>query len=240
MFFEGNDLADLGREYKELQEYLTKGKRYLRGRRKQTSLLRALCELSSARWDRLPEPQLEPNACFQSASGPVPVTLSLPPGPVSTLPTNAIRALEFFMTGYARFAKQHRVRPWLAYMPSKPTVLRGLLSFPEESGSAWREWPASDLPDYVKADCARHGIRFINLTPTLVAETQRTRQLLYNAMYDTHLNRHGAKVVALELARQLGPVVRESLRTRTNPARDTTAAPPQITPPALPPAAAGE
>ena len=240
MFFEGNDLADLGREYKELQEYLTKGKRYLRGRRKQTSLLRALCELSSARWDRLPEPQLEPNACFQSASGPVPVTLSLPPGPVSTLPTNAIRALEFFMTGYARFAKQHRVRPWLAYMPSKPTVLRGLLSFPEESGSAWREWPASDLPDYVKADCARHGIRFINLTPTLVAETQRTRQLLYNAMYDTHLNRHGAKVVALELARQLGPAIRASRREKARPPGDTAAAPPRITPPALPPAAAGE
>lgn len=237
VFFEGNDLADLGREYRELQEYLKTGKRYPRGRRKQTSLLRALCELSLTRPDRSPAPGLDPSAYFQSVHGPVPVTLSLPPGLVSALPTNTTHALEFFMNGYARFAKQHQVRPWLAYMPSKPTVLRGLLSFPETSDAVWREGPASDLPDYVKERCAQHGIRFINLVPVLVRETRRTGQLLYNAMYDTHLNQRGAKVVALEVARHLAPATRESRRERTPPPSDTAAVPEPLTPRPRPSAA---
>lgn len=237
VFFEGNDLADLDREYRELQEYLKTGQRYLRGRRRQTSLLRALCELGLARTDDSPPPRLDPNAYFRSASGPVPVTLDLPLGLVSALPTNVVRGFEFFLAGYARFAKQHRVRPWLVYLPSKPTVLRGLLSFPEESGSVWQDSPVSDLPDFVKAGCGRHGIRFINLTPALVSETWRTRRLLYNALFDTHLNQRGAKVVAQELARRLGRAIRESRRERAQPPADTAAVPPRLRPAAHPSAA---
>lgn len=237
VFFEGNDLADLDREYLELQEYLKTGQRHLRGRRKQTSLLRALCELGLARTDDSPAPRLDPDAYFQSAGGPVPVTLDLPLGLVSALPTNVVHGFEFFLTGYARFAKQHHVRPWLVYLPSKPTVLRGLLSFPEASGSVWEEGPVSDLPDFVKAGCARHGIRFINLIPALVNETWRTRRLLYNALFDTHLNQRGAKVVAQELARQLGPAIRESRRERARPPADTAAVLPRLTPAVHPSAA---
>ena len=42
----------------------------------------------------------------------------------------------------------------------------------------------------------RHGIRFIDLTPALVTETRATGSLLFNTMYDCHLNRRGSHVVA--------------------------------------------
>ena len=43
---------------------------------------------------------------------------------------------------------------------------------------------------------------FIDLTPALVRETRQGR-LTYNAIRDTHLNRHGATVVAQALAEAL-------------------------------------
>ncbi|MGC8990386.1 MAG: hypothetical protein ACP5MD_09715, partial [Verrucomicrobiia bacterium] len=51
--------------------------------------------------------------------------------------------------------------------------------------------------------CAKHGIRFVDLTPSLRQETHRSGELLFNALYDTHLNARGSAFVAEELAKQL-------------------------------------
>ena len=47
--------------------------------------------------------------------------------------------------------------------------------------------------------------RELDLTPILRAETDARRDLLYNGLYDTHLNQRGAEVVANALARWLQP-----------------------------------
>ena len=57
------------------------------------------------------------------------------------------------------------------------------------------------------AHSAEHGIRFHDLTPALQAEATSSGELLYNTMYDTHLNARGSRVVGAELARILGPEV---------------------------------
>lgn len=62
-----------------------------------------------------------------------------------------------------------------------------------------------NLPSAVDEKCSRLGIRFIDLTPTLAEESKRTGQLLYNSVFDSHLNAHGSEIVAKALAERLSP-----------------------------------
>ena len=66
-----------------------------------------------------------------------------------------------------------------------------------------RDWQPTDFPSYVQELAQKHGMRFIDLTPALVAEAQATGSLLYNTMYDCHLNRRGSEVVAATLIEAL-------------------------------------
>jgi hypothetical protein len=88
-------------------------------------------------------------------------------------------------------------------MPSKERVLHGQVRFADGANQALRDWQPGDLPGVIGALCEDRGINFIDLTPALVNETNRTRQLLFNAIYDTHLNAAGARVVADVMARYL-------------------------------------
>lgn len=59
------------------------------------------------------------------------------------------------------------------------------------------------LPLAIAEKCSRYGIRFIDLTPALVEEGTRSGELLYNHVFDTHLNARGSEVVAKVLAGRL-------------------------------------
>jgi hypothetical protein len=110
--------------------------------------------------------------------------------------------LNHFFRQYADFGKKSRqITVWLAYMPSKRRVLHGQVQFSESASEKLKSWQPTDLPEVISGLCDQYGIKFIDLTSALVRETAHNKQLLYNSIYDTHLNSHGSLVVGQELAR---------------------------------------
>ncbi len=208
VFYEGNDMEDLRREQADWQHFQRTGQRPHREVHRQTSLLRALGE-RLRRTDSL-APPLPVDAWFQSAHGRVAVTLQPPSRSRADQPAEALQALATFADRYAAFARQHGLRPWLAYMPCKQRVWHGRLEFSAAAAENIKTWQPNDLPAVVAAECDRAGIGFIDLTPALREATDRTGELLFNTIYDTHLNAGGSAVVAEALARALavGPPAR--------------------------------
>lgn len=205
VFYEGNDLQDLGWEQRALAFHARTGKRGYRNLRRQTSPLGALYEF----WFRPPPRRgaadlAIPVHQFQGRDGPQPVTLPpFAPDP-SLLEPALVQAWEDFLRRYRAFGSRHGVEVWLAYMPCKARVLHGMvqpLATDEEAQAAWIPTP---LPDWIADGCRRHGIRFIDVTPALRRSAVEDRTNPYNGMVDTHLNALGSALVARELAAHLG------------------------------------
>jgi len=203
VFFEGNDLPDAAREAQALRTFQATGRREYRHFEKQTSLLRAayrlLRRLARGEWQH---ERLFRNAYFAASDGEQPVSVHYAP-PRSDQVTDETRTLlDETFAAWARTARTQDLRPWLVYMPCKRRVLDGRLRFTEDAPQELVGWHPTDLPHLVQALAERHGIGFIDATPGLSEETRRGR-LTYNPVWDTHLNRLGAEVVARTLADSL-------------------------------------
>lgn len=114
-----------------------------------------------------------------------------------------MRQLDYFLNTYDAFRRDRHLTAWLAYMPSKERVLHGHVRFADGASEQLRNWQPGDLAGVIAMLCGQRGINFIDLTPALVNETNSKGQLVYNGIYDTHLNAAGSQVVAKELARRL-------------------------------------
>lgn len=198
VFYEGNDLKDLDREYAELERWRRTGERDYRTFRKQTSFLRAAARLLQQSINRIDYA----TAFYKWRQGTVPVTLlDTPPGGAQ-ISGETRQHLDYFFSQYAEFGKQHGLSLWLAYMPSKLRVLHGHLEFLDGAPVAVRSWTPTDLPQAISSLCDQFAVRFVDLTPALLAENKD--HLVYNTIYDTHLNTFGSQAVARELARFIG------------------------------------
>jgi hypothetical protein len=204
VFFEGNDLSDLAGEYESLTHWNESGERPYREFKTQPSLLRALVHALRPIHQRL-SPGSEANPVtgyFKSATGNIPVTLTCAPPAHRQLPNEAMHQLHYFFDQYASFAHRRHVTAFLTYMPCKRRVLHGLVDFPESAPEEIKNWQPTDLPEVISALCEQYEITFMDMTPALVQETGGNRELLYNSIYDTHLNRQGSLIVGQELLRQ--------------------------------------
>jgi hypothetical protein len=206
VFFEGNDLSDLDREYQGLRQYRETGRRERREFTKQVSFVRAVNELMHVAEMRAKPPQFV-DAYFRSASGDVPVTLTYTPPGRSGLGTDTLQQLEYFFAQYQKFGATRHLRISLAYVPCKTRVLYGHLRFTENTAPRLRDWQPSDLPEVIKELATAHGVEFIDLTPSLVAATAARGELLYNTIFDSHFNARGSAVVAKQLTAVLGPAL---------------------------------
>lgn len=202
VFFEGNDLDDLDREYTSLVRWQETGQREYREFKKQPSVFIAFRRLLNplALPDRPNDPR---HAYFKSANGDVAVTLLYAPPDSAEISNETTSAFNYFCKQYALFGKQRNITIWLAYMPCKERVLHGQMRFSDKASEKFKNWQPNDLPKMIAKLSEQSGIRFIDLTPALVEETKSKKELLYNALYDSHLNSLGSQVVAREIARHL-------------------------------------
>jgi len=204
VFFEGNDLENLDAEDEALTRWKETGHREFREFTRQPSLVRALQQVFTRVFSISKSSEQSPvSAYFASAQGDVPVTLDHTPPGRTGLPEPTRRRLDTVFGQYAELGRARSLRVWMAYMPIKQRVHDGQLAFAAAATDGQRTWRPSDLPGVISELCERHGIRFIDLTPALVADAHRNGRLLYNSLWDMHLNADGSRVVGEELARRL-------------------------------------
>lgn len=205
VFFEGNDLDDIDVEYRAWMRWKETGERDYREFRKQPSFVRAIRELIE---DLLtPDPRVRSasdsvSAYFESSEGDIPVMFNYTPPGRGELPKESMDQLEYFFAQYAAFGTDRNLTKWIAYVPCKRRVLHGQVEFAESAPESMQTWQPGDLPVVIAELCDLVGVRFIDLTPALIEETTRSKQLLYNSVYETHLDRQGSAVVGRELSRQ--------------------------------------
>lgn len=221
VFFEGNDLVDLAAERAALQRRRQSGTRPERVIAPQTSLLRHLRERllsepslpSAPDWDGFLERH---QAWFRSEGGEIPVTLNFRPPGHDDMPER--QAFEDALAAFAGTAERLGAAAWLVYMPCKRRALDGHLRFAKSTVPELVRWRPTDLPDYARRVAVGLGLHFIDLTPAFGAEAARGR-LLYNGLWDTHLNRAGShltgKLIAdAVLARGTGPSAADPARVQ--------------------------
>ncbi len=208
-FFEGNDLADVVREGRQMRAARARAaqglapvdkRALLAALEPQSSFLLALRRaIASLSQDRAP---LLPNARFAGAAGPVPVTVTYTPASLAESSGEVRQQLEAALRAWARTARAAGAEPWLLFLPTKRRVLHGRLDFEPDSPESLRFWTPSPLPEELRKLAEALEIRFLDATPSLVGEAAEGR-LPYEAVWDTHLDRHGAEVVARVLEEAL-------------------------------------
>jgi hypothetical protein len=174
------------------------GQRDYREFSKQPSLVRALYKVVERVWPK----QSNPITAYFKSSQDIPVSLNYTPPGRAQLSKETMHHLNYFFKQYDDFGKERQITVWLAYMPCKERVLHGQVEFSASAAEKFKNWQPTDLPEVISGLCDQYGIKFIDLTPALIRETSHNKQLLYNSIYDTHLNSHGSLVVGQELARQ--------------------------------------
>ena len=222
VFFEGNDPLETAVERRNLLRFRATGERPMREFERQTSLVRALYgalagpeprrvhRLDAAVFTGRGAGRGEPLSVF-FAPRPLPeITQQLldhyaardpaseagPDLETTRREVDVEAALEQAFSELAQVVEDHGARAWVAFMPCKARVHHGQLEFTERALPSVRDWQPTDFPGEVRALAERHRIQFVDLTPALVADAREHGALLYNTMYDCHLNRRGSRVVA--------------------------------------------
>lgn len=201
VFYEGNDLEDLAHEFTALVRFRKTGERDFREFKRQPSPMKALVKLLGRTKRALSNPS---DAYFKSSQGHVSVTLGAVTQEKSWLLHETRNHLKYFFREYGDFKKGHGwITAWLAFLPVKRSVLYDHIEFPPDTRVELKSPQPTGLTKILSGYCEEYGIRFIDLTPALISETNRSKQLLYNSLHDTHLNSLGSLIVGHELARNL-------------------------------------
>jgi hypothetical protein len=199
VFFEGNDLDDLDDEYKNLDNWKRTGQRRYREFKTDASLIRAIYRYLRG-FERSLQKSDSVEGYFKSPDGLIPISVAYAPPGSAELSPASVAELKYFFRQYAAFGQAKGVRVWLAYMPCIFRVLHGHIQFRPGINPKKVNWQPTDLPQLISRLAASHGVHFIDLTSALRKENES--HLVFNPVYDTHLNRLGSLAVARELARE--------------------------------------
>jgi hypothetical protein len=206
-FFEGNDVEDNRREYVDLQTFQKRGERPYRELKHQTSLFKHFLYLAKL----LSKPKVVPrslaNARWVHEQRTIPMTLFYAPPAPETLTTEEKDALELAVGQWAAGCRELELDAWLLYLPSKVRSLYGQIEFVPMANAASADpavinWRPNSLPEHVAQLCTRYGVKFLDATPCL-REASQSGLLPYNAIFDTHLNKEGCRLVGELLAEAL-------------------------------------
>lgn len=207
VFYEGNDVGDMDMEYRAIKHLEKTGKREYREIKAQSSILLAFYGTLEFLRHKVHPPKKTMaqmmTAYFTTPEGKVPLTLNYTPPGRKDLNPESVEQFNYFFSQYQKFGKDKNLTTWFAYMPGKERVLHGEMELVPDANEKFKNWQPTDLPEYTAELCHLYGIRYINLTPALLKETREKHVLVYNTLYDTHLNERGSEIVAEELAKNL-------------------------------------
>lgn len=201
-FFEGNDIDDDAREYRDLQNFRTTGQRPYREVGRETSLFKTfyLFVKNLRHFSLQPRSYATASWVFDGKKTPVSIYYA-PPAPESLSKTEN-EALRAALDGWAKVNRDLGIEPWLLYLPYKRRVLHGALEFKADADPEIVNWEPNGLPEFIERLCKQRGIKFIDSTAALV-ESCKKGMLTHNTIYDTHLNREGNRIVGELLAKTL-------------------------------------
>jgi hypothetical protein len=173
VFFEGNDITDLEREQRDIDTFERTGKRPVRDIDTQSSVFKTLRRYAGD----LINPPVRPrrkfqNAWFASTARDIGVSVGAPAHMVSdklTPPT--VDALKSCLAEWSRMARDHGATAWLAYMPSKRRALAPGLRFTDNANPDSINWKPGDILQFLETLCEKHDVRFVDLTPALIAQS---------------------------------------------------------------------
>jgi hypothetical protein len=201
VFFEGNDLLDVGRW---LDAHAGKGNLDPSATRfRDRSLLHNLGSRIAVAFERhggedAPEARAR-RGVFTRTTPPLDLYFAFAGEPLTSEDLAHLEpALQSIRAG-AELARAHGARFLLAYAPIKFRVYQGLCTFSPDSLPA--KWSCNDLPARVARACADAGIDFLDLTSGLRAAAERGELVYFQD--DGHWNSKGQEVVARLLAERL-------------------------------------
>lgn len=202
-FFEGNDVMDAEQESRDLATFQSTGQRPYRKAGPQTSFLKAVYRLAKTRV-HFDQDQRYQNAVFTAGGKELGITLQWPPLPPDprTMSAERMQVIVRCLDAWQAAAKKQGVQPWLLYLPVNNRTYHGLWRAENNLTAEARNWTPNQLPDLIRSLCEERGIRFVDAYPALrTAAEQGT--LVYNPIFDTHLNTEGSQVVGKLLAKTL-------------------------------------
>jgi hypothetical protein len=203
VFYEGNDVRELDVEFEAVEAWRRTGENPRAQRGNQHSLVVAL--VRALQRSRTPEgTQVEiADAVFAGRDGDVPLTVAHASQDPAAMPAVQKERLATVLDRYAAIAAEHGLRPWLVCVPCKLRVHRERLRFLPRAKPGLRGWTPDELPRFLADLCAARRIRFVDAAPALRAAADASGELLFNSIYDTHLDARGAAIVGEEMARAL-------------------------------------
>ena len=202
-FFEGNDIRDAERETADLKRFRESGTRPSREIPPQTSLIKAIWQTAKSVVKGKPAIRFQ-NATFIGAGKSLPITIKTPPLPENpdTLTNEQRTLVSTFLDAWSETARANGVKPWLLYIPSNPRTYHGLVRYEPNVATPLREWTPTALPAFIQKLCEEKGIAFIDTCPALRSAAEKGT-LVFNPIFDTHLNAEGSRVVGETLATAL-------------------------------------
>lgn len=202
-FFEGNDITDAEQEAADLESLRAGGKRPLRQAGPQTSFVKAiyqraksLVHISQNRWYR--------NAVFTAGGKERPITLQplpMPPDPAA-MTEKRKELIGRFLDEWRAVVEKAGMKPWVLYLPINNRTYHGLYRGQDNLPEELKTWQPNNLPEFMRSQCEQRDFHFLDATPVLRTAAEKGT-LVYNPIFDTHLNEEGSRLVGELLARAL-------------------------------------
>lgn len=201
-FFEGNDIDDDAREFRDLQNFRANGTRPSREVGRETSLFKTLYLMAKNVRHISLQPRSYATASWVFEGKKTPVSIYYAPPSPESLSARENEALRAALDEWAKVNRDLGIEPWLLYLPYKRRVLHGTLEFPPGTDAEIVNWTPNRLPEFIAGLCKERGIKFIDSTAVLTKSCKKG-VLTHNTIYDTHLNREGNRIVGELLAKSL-------------------------------------
>jgi len=202
-FFEGNDINDAVVEMRDRETFRTTGVRPYRQLGPQTSFLKAVYQRAKTRV-HFAEKRTYRNATLTAGGKELPITLQPPPMPPDpqTLSPERKQLIAQFLDEWRDAVQKQGMTPWLLYLPINNRTYHGLWHAEPNLEEEAKSWVPNELPSMIQTLCLERSIAFVDAYPALRAAAEQGT-LVYNPIFDTHLNAEGSRLVGEVLATAL-------------------------------------